>query len=287
VAGSIYAQGDDFWLMKTDSAGTVEWSSTLGAPADQEANSVCQTDDGGYVLGGQLQQSIARLERVAASGDSVWVRNYPVNGVASCRAITETEDSGFVFAGHTDPVISGSADFLLMKVSAQGDSVWSRTYGAAVDEYGYDMIRTNDQGYLLAGVRAAPIDSAWVVKTDSAGNLLWSQVYGYGMDASFQTVVQTADGGYLLGGQNGGDVWLVRLAPERTPPHDLTIYRVGDDIVLRWAEDASPFYRIYSGTSPNGAMDNLEGSTSLPMFTVPGGIGDTPRFFVVVGWDGN
>jgi hypothetical protein len=72
-----------------------------------------------------------------------------------------------------------------------------------------------------------------------------------------------------------------------TVPQGLTAYRIVDDIVLHWASDGNPFYRIYSSLSPDGPFDTLEGSTTQQVFTVPGGIGASTKFFVVVGWDGN
>ncbi len=72
-----------------------------------------------------------------------------------------------------------------------------------------------------------------------------------------------------------------------TPPQALTIYRIGDDIVLRWAEDGNPFYKIYSSDSSDGPFDTLVGTTALNVFTVPGGLANLMKFYVVVGWDGN
>ena len=70
-------------------------------------------------------------------------------------------------------------------------------------------------------------------------------------------------------------------------PTGLTCLRNGNNIVLRWADDSNPFYRIYSSTSPEGPFTTLEGSTTENIFTVPGGIGaEEMKFFVVVGWDG-
>ncbi len=48
-----YGAGDaDFWLVKTDTSGTEEWSCTFGGSDDDYCLSVQQTTDGGYILGG-------------------------------------------------------------------------------------------------------------------------------------------------------------------------------------------------------------------------------------------
>lgn len=99
---------------------------------------------------------------------------------------------------------------------------------------------------------------------------------------------------FRFGSDNGGanEGWYVDdiavYAPVSiTVPQNLTAYRIVDNIVLQWANDDNPFYRIYSSTSPDGSFETLEGSTTQNVFTVPGGIGDALKFFIVVGWDGN
>jgi Zn-dependent metalloprotease len=72
-----------------------------------------------------------------------------------------------------------------------------------------------------------------------------------------------------------------------TTPQALTIYRIGDDVVLRWAHDGNPFYKILSSTTGDGPYETVEGTTDQNVFTVPGGIDALQKFFVVVGWDGN
>jgi hypothetical protein len=71
------------------------------------------------------------------------------------------------------------------------------------------------------------------------------------------------------------------------PPVGLTIYRAGANVVLRWTDDVSPFYRIYSSDNPEGPFTTLEGSTSENVFNITNWIGTNKRFYTVVGWDGN
>lgn len=54
VTASFGEGGNDFWLIKTDSVGTVEWSQTYGDVNHSTAYSLVTTSDGGYALAGCL-----------------------------------------------------------------------------------------------------------------------------------------------------------------------------------------------------------------------------------------
>jgi hypothetical protein len=70
-------------------------------------------------------------------------------------------------------------------------------------------------------------------------------------------------------------------------PHSLTICRAESNILSRWGESLSPFYRIYSSANWEGPFTTLEGSTSGNTFTITNWAGANMRFYRVVGWDGN
>jgi hypothetical protein len=74
---------------------------------------------------------------------------------------------------------------------------------------------------------------------------------------------------------------------EPVVPVSVTLYQYNGNLVLRWAPDSNTHYRIYSGATPDNALETLEGSTTTTQFTIPGGAAATKRFYVVVGWDGN
>ena len=70
-------------------------------------------------------------------------------------------------------------------------------------------------------------------------------------------------------------------------PKRLTVYRRGDDIELRWADDASPFYRVFSAATSDGPFTTVEGTTTGTVFTVEGvATADSVRFFIVRGRTG-
>lgn len=47
IGGSI-----DYWVLKLDTAGNIQWQKTVGTAENDLLNSIRQTTDGGYILGG-------------------------------------------------------------------------------------------------------------------------------------------------------------------------------------------------------------------------------------------
>jgi predicted secreted protein len=52
VTSSFGAGGQDFWLVKTDSSGNMQWNQTYGGTGTDNGIHVLQTGDGGYALAG-------------------------------------------------------------------------------------------------------------------------------------------------------------------------------------------------------------------------------------------
>ena len=135
----------DFWMVKTDGEGRLEWQRTFGGVAREAAHSLVQTGDGGYVLAG-WSESFSRGDRfwvvkTGPTGRQLWNRAYTQTGSADARtgaalassggrAIRQTEDRGFIIAGWTS-VAQGSRDILAVK-TASGELLPPATQGPAV-----------------------------------------------------------------------------------------------------------------------------------------------------------
>ncbi len=86
------------------------------------------------------------------------------------------------------------------------------------------------------------------------------------------------------------DVQIYGIAAPTGPaiPTGLTIAVAGNDLLLRWVDDDSWGYRIYSSITPDFSSLVLEGSTQSNTFTITGGFAASPqKFYYVVGWDGH
>jgi parallel beta-helix repeat protein len=230
LAGSTDSFGagqSDFWLVKTDSTGSMQWNKTYGGSGIDVASSVVQTSDGGYALAGYTTsfgagQSDFWLVKTDSTGGMQWNKTYGGSGYDGASSVVQTSDGGYALAGYTNSFGAGGFDFWLVKTDSTGGMLWNKTYGGANDDYAYSVVQASDGGYALAGYTksfGAGGYDFWLVKTDSTGGMQWNKTYGgTGTDIA-RSVVQTSDGGYALAGftnsfgAGGYDFWLVKLTP--------------------------------------------------------------------------
>jgi len=191
---SFGSGGYEFWLVKTDSLGNMEWNRTYG---NGSANSIVQTSDGGYFIAGG-----AKLVKTDSAGNMQWNKTY---GGGSANSMVQTSDGGYALAGYTNFIAVPSAlnaDFWLAKTDALGNMQWNKTYARGAYDRAQSLIQTSDDGYALIGITTlgAGETDFLLVKTDSAGDMEWNKTYGSQDKDEGHAIVQTSDGGYALAG---------------------------------------------------------------------------------------
>jgi len=227
VAGYTMSFGagiHDVWLLKTDADGDTLWTHTYGGSSSDAAYSVQQTTDGGYIVAGYTWSFGAGLSdlwliKTDANGDTLWTHTYGGSSIDWGRSVRQTTDGGYIIAGHTMSFGAGSDDVWLLKTDADGDTLWTHTYGGSSSDAAYSVQQTTDGGYIVAGETfsfGAGRYDVWLLKTDTNGDTLWTHTYG-GSDVDWgQSVRQTTDGGYIITGKTGSfgagmaDVWLIK-----------------------------------------------------------------------------
>jgi hypothetical protein len=189
---SFSAGWEDFWLVKTDSLGNMEWDRTYGGEGRDFAESIVQTSDGGYAIAGYTGSG-AWLVKTDSVGNMQWNRTYEGN---SAFSVIQTSDGGYALAG------SIADDFWLVKTDALGYVQWNKTYGGEGNDAAQSVVQTRDGGYALVGITRLGTSEGdfLLVKTDSTGNMEWSQIYGSEDKDEGHCVVQTGDGGYAVSG---------------------------------------------------------------------------------------
>lgn len=176
---SFGAGQSDFWLIKTDAYGNVEWNKTYGGESHEHAYALVETSDGGYAIAGYITFGAGGydfwLVKTDEYGNEEWNRTYEGEEDERAYSLVETSDGGFALAGDTGQyifAIVGDADFWLVKTDASGNVEWNQTYGGAEYEWANCVVESSDGGFAIAGYTesfGAGGYDCWLVKTDEYG----------------------------------------------------------------------------------------------------------------------
>ena len=210
IAGTTFSFGagsSDFYIIKTDGAGSVIWSKTYGGVNAEVCNQLKLCSDNGFLMAGYtssygLGTRNNYLIRTNEFGDTLWTKSFHKNNNEQADAVQQTSDGGFVLAGFT--AIAGmQQDAYLVKTDAAGNIMWAKNYGGALNDLVHSVIQTADGGFCLAGRSdsyGVGASDVYVVRTDANGDTLWSRSYGDVNEDDANSIMQTPDGGFVITG---------------------------------------------------------------------------------------
>lgn len=254
--------GNDYWLTTIDTEGSILWTKTYGGSGDDRGQALVQTNDGGFAMAGYSMSSDGDasnnegfhdnwLVKTDIQGNLLWEKSFGFSGHDHAYALVETNDNGFFMAGFLDVTASGGlgnsnrssngiarhgiGEFWCHKLDSQGNVQWQRFFGGSGNDRAFDVLQTNDGGYLLTGYTESNdfdiTDSKgtydyWVLRLNSAGDLLWQKSFGgSGIDQA-RKLIKTEENNYIILGNSfsndihvtsnygGSDYWILKIDDE-------------------------------------------------------------------------
>jgi len=204
----------DMMLVKTDAAGGLLWTKTLGGTEDDYAQSVRETADGGFVLAGYTENTLssyAAVYKLNASGNTVWSRIFTNDLGSKSYSIEPTADGGFILTGYIDsfsPVTGlvgfGMEDLYLVKLDSSGSVVWEKRFGGTATDIGHSVIEVTGGGFVVAGTTGSfdvsQTPDIYLIRTDAVGNLLWESHFGDTLTQYGYDLLEDANGGFVVSG---------------------------------------------------------------------------------------
>lgn len=199
--------------------------------------------------------------------------------------VRQTFDGGYIMVGQTQSFgVSSADDVYLVKTDANGDTLWTKTFGEVSYDKGYSVEQTADSGYIVTGMTNNFVtggEGVYLIKTDKNGALLWSKVYGGNLGGAGHSVKQTTDGGYIIGGikvNSGGihDAVLIKTDDAGDTLWTRTYGGGGDDYGLSVVQTTDGGYILAGSGSTTGVClfkTNANGdSLWTKTFYVTGGL---------------
>jgi hypothetical protein len=168
------------YIIRANSNGDTIWTNRIQIPFSGVGigQSVEQTSDGGFIVGGYLQnlntfQTNVMLFKTDSVGDTLWTKMYGDQIECGLNSIEETSDGGYIGLGRIVVGAPPKVYLYLMKFNAFGDTIWTKCMGTGIEGDGSYTHQLSDGGYIISGnVYNSNGLVAYLVKTDSSGNVL-------------------------------------------------------------------------------------------------------------------
>lgn len=305
---------DDYWVVKVNSLGVIEWEETIGGTGSDLLYDIQQTTDGGYILGGESKSPISGdktenrigsepdywIVKIDNAGNIEWDNTIGGTGDEGFSSLDQTSDGGYIIGGTSHSVISGDKteglvgdnDYWIVKLNSAGVVEWDETIGGLWDDILTSVEQTSDGGYIIGGYSKSDASGDksentigtdylydyWIVKTDNLGNVEWENTLGGKKYDFLKVVKQTQDGGYIAGGYSESqisadksenrigdyDYWIIKLNSSGIKVWDNTIGGSGYDN-LKTLDLIGDGGFIIGGTS----LSNISGDKTENMISYP------------------
>jgi hypothetical protein len=222
----------DFWILKLDRYGQIEWERSYGEPDAYELGySIQETNDGGFIAGGsQMPPGSAYyrplLLKISASGEIQWQKALGENERKDFffPHVREASDGGYILEDTSLSAGAGGSDLWVVKLSPSGNVQWQKLYGGSQTEWGRDLCPTSDGGCLVAAATesyGAGSADFWLLKLDSRGNIEWQKTYGTGKFECTIDIIATDEGDYIVTGYSSVptslgskfEMMIIKIAP--------------------------------------------------------------------------
>jgi len=169
----------DTWIIRLTSDGRMLWQRHFPRGIFSAGTGVTPAPDGGFFISGISQTRSPRTSRswvirLAPDGNTVWKILSRWDSSNEAWGLDSTEDGGVIVVSAAKPEGIGRSSARLVRLSADGDIVWSRLLGGATWDRPTAVISTRDGGVLITGYttgRGSGYQDVWVVRLNSEGKV--------------------------------------------------------------------------------------------------------------------
>lgn len=231
----------DYWIVKVDANGNIQWDKNFGFLGSDQAYSIFETSDGGYFVSGFFDVTASGGEgndgliddpdtrggqhgvgeywaiKMDSDGEYIWRRYFGGSNNDRCFTATETSDGSFLLFGYSESGdfdvtdTKGTYDYWMVKIGANGDKIFTKSYGGSEIDQGYGMCKAGSNDFMIVGdSRSVDQDVSnpkgnadlWLVKISGNGNVSWEKSLGGTQFDSGRAIIPIAEGNYAITGSS-------------------------------------------------------------------------------------
>ncbi len=228
ATSSFGAGSTDMYAVKTDSMGIPLLHKTVGGINIERGYSIKETADHGFIFAGYTNSYGAGgydmyLAKLDSTLTTQWTKTYGGTDWDFANSVKITADGGYILCGSTYSYGKGDQDYYVVKTTATGDTMWTRTYGGTGEDIAKAIIQTADGNYVLTGTTKSMGDSLGDIYTlkisGTNGDTIWTSRYN-GQDTladNGNDVIETLSGEIAVVGKigthmHGDDAVALRLS---------------------------------------------------------------------------
>lgn len=212
-----------FVLIFVDLSAQIMFQQVYGGQSYDYGKEVIQTPDDGYLIAGAtgsfgLESAQVMVIKTDPDGYVEWRRYYGGPLADQAESMELSADGNLIIGGYTERT-GKSYQMYALKLTMDGDTIWSNHYGGELWDFARKVIPLADGGYALFGQTYSygqGNGDFYLVRLNSEGDTLWTRTYGGPELESGESMALTSDGGFLLAGYTESfgagekDVYVVR-----------------------------------------------------------------------------
>ncbi len=156
------------YILKVNTAGDTLWSKRYafsGGGTYSFVNSIQQTMDGSYILGGTNEggsNAYADILKINSTGNVTWNEQY--GSLVTVNSIQQTSNDEYMAI-----IVNGTSTEYLLKITGTGNVISAREYNTGgASSFGCLQL-TKDDGFVMVGQYSTHNGDVYLIKTDSSG----------------------------------------------------------------------------------------------------------------------
>ncbi|MCB9820813.1 T9SS type A sorting domain-containing protein [Candidatus Nomurabacteria bacterium] len=207
---------DDYWIVKINSCGEVQWDKSYGGSGGETLDQIIKCNSGYMLLGSSSSDISGTKSENGFGSNDFWIVKIDENGTEEWQKTiggtatdenmmgVQLSDGSYIVGGQSHSSLSGnktdsgkgSLDFYFIKISEDGNMLWQKSYGGNSSDYPSSMTIDPYDKVVIAGTSQSGISGdkdeglmgysdAWIIQIDESGNIEWQNtIAGSGSDGA-------------------------------------------------------------------------------------------------------